>query len=1010
MPTTPSGKPVDKGVHRSEPVTVLAERQRLGFDPVAALRLEETSAARGDWAEVARLITARADYEVAPDRKGQALARAAEIHRTRLTDRKAAFRLVRDAFAVAPADPAVARELESLGRESPVVAGQIRTLLADAAVSCELGAPDLAAELWLRAAEMDVALGQGAAQDAIGCATLLVSDPLSERAAAIVDRLEREATALPVLDCLADLCRRAGDQSRAGRAIVRSIEHSADMGDRSSRLRTLADLLRDAGDEDGAEWYEREAQRLSPLGRPIGADLDHDREAAILADRYTREKRWHLAEPVLDRLTRPNGLAAERLGLARADLHYHAARVALERGRHERAIKLYRDALEFDPVHLRALHEQARACAALGRWDDAHELCGSALMVQRSLNRPAADLAETVFQMGRAREKSGHPEAALTLYESALDTCPAHPEALDAACELHRAAGDLSEVARLLEAAIAVTAGAVRAQLQLRLAGLRSRFLSDAEGAIVLCRAAVAALPGDRSARLALAEHCQAAFAFEDSAAALAELAELENSPLSSGKYLQLAAAIAPPEAAVDYLERALDCFFAPGRVPPQSARATCMGAFEELERLLRGRRDFERLERCYRAMIKRLPAGAPELPSLWAGLGKIYRDHTRNPHAAIQSYEVASDLERDRLTHHRILIDLYQGVGTDELDKLVARRRKLLEAEPHNGDHYAALRSLWARMKQWDRTFAACRALVFLGRADRKEDEFYRRYRTESVVWPRRVMNETDWRRLRHPDEDALIGAVLGRVAEPLAFEHALTPRKLRLGDDASLVHDHVRHLYRNVCVALGVGTPRLFVSPWLEVDMVLANLRAGASLAPSFAVGRHMYEGRSSAQMVHGMARMLSYARPIAYLRLLFGGDSQLGGAMAMARAAAARPGSTEGATVATARSRLPAALERRAREPMWLSDLRGALRRLRERGGPVDLERWGKAADATARRAGLLLGGALDVAAFDLDREPLFAQKSSRVERVTDLLLHSVSDEHLGLRKDLGLALDD
>jgi hypothetical protein len=82
------------------------------------------------------------------------------------------------------------------------------------------------------------------------------------------------------------------------------------------------------------------------------------------------------------------------------------------------------------------------------------------------------------------------------------------------------------------------------------------------------------------------------------------------------------------------------------------------------------------------------------------------------------------------------------------------------------------------------------------------------------------------------------------------------------------------------------------------------------------------------------------------------------------------------------------------------------------LREHGGagPVDLDRWGRAVDASSRRAGLLLAGGLDVAAADLDREPLFAQRTSREKRVADLLLHSVSEEHFALRKDLGLALDD
>ena len=200
--------------------------------------------------------------------------------------------------------------------------------------------------------------------------------------------------------------------------------------------------------------------------------------------------------------------------------------------------------------------------------------------------------------------------------------------------------------------------------------------------------------------------------------------------------------------------------------------------------------------------------------------------------------------------------------------------------------------------------------------------------------------------------------------------------------------------------------------LSPALEVDIVLANLKVGSALAPSYAIGCHMYQGRSSAQMVHSMARALSYARPAAYLRLLLGGNGELGTALAAARAAVVRPGSTEGVSLDERVSRLHGAMARRARQPVWVAEVRGALRRLREHGGaaPVDLDRWGRAVDATARRAGLLLAGGLDVASADLVREPLFAQRTSREKRLTDLLLHSVSEEHFTLRKDLGLALDD
>jgi hypothetical protein len=104
------------------------------------------------------------------------------------------------------------------------------------------------------------------------------------------------------------------------------------------------------------------------------------------------------------------------------------------------------------------------------------------------------------------------------------------------------------------------------------------------------------------------------------------------------------------------------------------------------------------------------------------------------------------------------------------------------------------------------------------------------------------------------------------------------------------------------------------------------------------------------------------------------------------------------------------MQAALGRRAHRGVWLAELSGALRRVRERVDvPVDLQRWARAVDATARRAGLLLSGDLKAAAADLSREPMFAQKVKRERRLADLLVHSVSDEHQEMRRELGLAVD-
>jgi len=1017
MTTNPAVNAVGHGQKPSSasaaPVTS-DEQAHVGFDAraeLASARLEEIHSARGDWVQVVRLYTSRAEAMVDPAERAQTLCRAAVVWRTRLGDADAARALLRRAFGMCPDSGEVADELDATATSSAEAAAEVRSLYAGTALECQLGAPHVAAELWLRAALLDASVRR----DPAGAVEAIhqVSE-VGERASALLERIEREAGAIEVLDAIGFLARRTGDVGREKRVLLRSLERAVDMFDRAGRHRAIAGLLGAEGDEEGAAWHLREALRLSPslgsdhLGFAAGQPVElaeQDRATAALADRCWRDRRWHELEPLLDRLLRAGPSASAYL--PPVELFYRAGRATLELGKFEKARRLYGEALAIDQVHLPALSEQAMAAAELERWDEAHELYSAALLVQRSLDRAPPELAETLYRMGETREEGGQPEAALTLYESALDVHPGHRRALEAACRGHRAGGDMRAVERLLRAALPHASRRRRVDVLVELAGLASRFFGDPAAAVALTREALALAPGQRRLLLPLVEHCQAAGHWRDALEALTQLAEQEGSALRRGRYYHLAGGLAEKlsvEQAVQYLERALDCYFGPVVQPPPAARAGCLRAFADIEALLSARGEWKALERAYRAMIKRLGQDAPELPQLWSELGRIYREHLGERASAIKSFEVASALQKDRLTHHRILIDLYQGAGPDELDKLIERRRRLLAAEPLSPEHYSALRSLFVKCKNRDGTFVACRALVFLDRADRQEDEFYRRHRQDGVTWPARGMSAADWRRLRHPDEDPLIAAVLAMSAERVGLSQATTARRLRLRDDSSAALDHVRHLYRGSCAALGLDEPELFVAPGVEADAVLANLRHGSSLAPALVIGCRMYQRRTSPQMVHTMVRVLSYLRPQAYLRLLLGPSNLV--AAAFAAACAVGGGPSDGAAVEEV-ARLTAAIQRNA-GGTWLAELRGAVRRLRERGGQVDVGRFCRGLDSTARRAALLLSGALDVAAADLHREPVFSRRRPREERVADLLVHSVSEEHLALRRDLGLAV--
>jgi tetratricopeptide (TPR) repeat protein len=608
--------------------------------------------------------------------------------------------------------------------------------------------------------------------------------------------------------------------------------------------------------------------------------------------------------------------------------------------------------------------------AAAGLLDEAHEIFAAALAAQRASRRPPAEQADTLAAMALLRQRGGSPAAALAAAEQALALVPAHSTALTLALDIVRRRG-------------------------------------DAVSAIALIKAALPYVAAERHCPLLreLVEHASDARDHDTLVSAMAALAEREAKPARRGKLFAEAAALARDRVsvarAVVCFERALDAFFAPGCELLDRDRAACWAPFGELDRMLSRAQDWRTLERCYRAMIKRLTPGAPELGQLWHRLGEIYRRHLGYKASALHSFEVAASLDDGRLTNHRVLIDLYAEMGDEDVDKIAQRRRRLLVDEPFNPDHYRALFSLASRRGQSDAAFCAARALCFLDSARPAEEALYRRLRPGHVVWPRAPMREELWASLRHSDEDPLVSRIFGAVAQAIAFGRALPPRKLRVADDRSDQFDYLRHAYQAASHVLGHAAPTLCIDPALEGDVVLANMRRGNRLQPTYVAGRHLYAGQSSGHIAYTLTRALTYARPQYFLRLLLSERGELAAAFDAALAASRAPSNP--ATSAGFAAALASHLD-----PAWRAQLTGAVRMLFERGDVANIERWGRAVDALARRLVLLVCGELDIAAAGLAREPLFATTARHEQRLADLLVHSVSAEHLAARAELGMAV--
>jgi golgin subfamily B member 1 len=91
-----------------------------------------------------------------------------------------------------------------------------------------------------------------------------------------------------------------------------------------------------------------------------------------------------------------------------------------------------------------------------------------------------------------------------------------------------------------------------------------------------------------------------------------------------------------------------------------------------------------------------------------------------------------------------------------------------------------------------------------------------------------------------------------------------------------------------------------------------------------------------------------------------------------------------------------------------PIERDSLRIVVQKFVDDGARADLKRWMQVVEVTAARAGLLLCGDLDIAKKIIAAEPQLPGELSPSEKMKELLIFSVSEQYLALRKALGIAV--
>jgi tetratricopeptide (TPR) repeat protein len=726
-----------------------------------------------------------------------------------------------------------------------------------------------------------------------------------------------------------------------------------------------------------------------------------------VVERYYQQGRWSELASVLDSLLSKEASASLHSS-ERSELYLMAGTAALKLERYEKARDMFKECSEHSGNRLDAALGGARACIALDSNVDALGFIEKAMALHERLGHAPEEMVATLSLSAKANLKVGNGERAL----SHLKICAelGDSEAMGDLADLYAMRGDHHAAVKMNLSRADKLEPAERVAVLCEVSDLLYETIGDTEAAIDVCWQALSVDKEAREALHRLAVIYSKTEQWRDAIKTIVRMASLEAGAVRRARYLQAAGTIACQEnqivEAVALLNKAIAAYAVDSVMSVEApTRASTFECFRLIIDVLSKAKDWRGVEENYRKMICRLEPGDPDVGGLWKSLGEVYRDKLDERSAAIDSYEVASSLDVGGLTNHRVLVDLYEGAGSDQLEKAIERRRFLLEAEPHVAEHYKALRGLYVRTRQMDRVWCVCRALDHLGIADNRELGFYRRNLPSNMVWPTRSMNSEMWSRVRDSEVDPNVSRIFGLVSEVIALNDASSPSQVQLGGVPDPQFDHLLGFFSAISYVFGLSGFDCFVQSQKADPVTLVNLRRGTALEPTFVLGRQLYEGRRVEHIVNGLGRFLFYGRRSYYLRLALRQPGQLAAAF-HAAVSVVRPNIPLPRGLEPHASRFLAALQA-GLHPTWGAKLSQAVDvHLAQNGPGFDVSKWCEGVDATARHAALLLSSDLNTAMAGLKTEPGMsgAKLAAAKQR---LLLASVSDAHMSLREDLGIS---
>lgn len=805
--------------------------------------------------------------------------------------------------------------------------------------------------------------------------------------------LDLDPSHLPTLGCLRQIAMDNADYDKAARYIDQEQSYTPAPRQRARLLVELGRLREEMlGDHESAVLAWEASQE---------ADPENEESAMPLADEYVARQNWEKAEPLLDTLTRKAGkrdrgeqhTLFNKLGMVTAALN-----------KDDKAFKAYSAAHQLDLTDQTTIRGLAEVCFRLKDW-------GAALTnFQKVLTSLGEDeneqRAEVYYKLGCIKREQGQAKQAINNFEKALGVDAAHRPTLEALVGIYFDLKDWKQVVAYKRQILdSIVDGDERFKVLLEIGDIWNDNDKNPARAIEALEEAKDLQPENRPLLHKMLSLYEATANWARMIDTIQAIAEMEKDNTRKSKFIFTIAQLYrdkenDQDRAVELFNEALD-------LNPQY-----LEAFERINKILTAQKDWKQLERAFRKMLRRLStanAGNADLEfNLWHNLGLIYRDRLNDINSAIEAFKMATRYKADEPVERQILAELYEQ--TDQLEAAIGEHAQVLQKDPLRVDPYRSLYKLALKMHDYDRAWCMCSALAFLHKADEEEQRFFEDYRPRGMIQVKSRLDNEQWvKNLFHKDENIFIGKIFEMVtpAAIVAKTQALAKAKQlpaldpRFKQDPATSTVTFAKTFGWAGQVLGIQLPQLYVR-----NDVPGALIAVPSRPPSSVAGQSVLTGYTPQELTFIVGKHLSYYRGEHYIKNLFPTLGELKVVMFSA-IKIIQPDFAVPAEMAQAVNTTASELVKYM-QPVERDSLRLVVQKFIEDGAKADLKRWMQSVDVTAARAGLLLCADLEIAKKIIAAEPQLPGDLSPPEKLKELIVFSVSEQYLALRKALGIAI--